>query len=174
MSLPIIQEPAAILRGIAKPVPVVDATSLWVKKLTAEMSDALAACVDGVALAAPQINQPWRVFVVGERALLKRGDTKPWPGDLVFINPKIIRQSRRQAEFLEGCLSVRNKYGTIKRHERVSVEAYDLAGLKFVRHASGLLAQVFQHEIEHLDGTLFIDRAWDIHEVEPDQNQGHA
>ena len=90
----------------------------------------------------------------------------------MFINPIIVRRSRKQIELLEGCLSVRNQYGTIKRHERVSVAAYDLAGRKFVRHASGLLAQIFQHEVEHLDGVLFTDRAWDIHEVE--SNQNHA
>jgi peptide deformylase len=53
----------------------------------------------------------------------------------------------------------------VKRHERVTVEAYDQAGKKFTRHASGLMAQIFQHEIAHLDGGLFIDEAWDLHEV---------
>ena len=170
MPLLIRQENDPALREIAKPVPAADLGRPWVKKLVNEMSAALAACADGVALAAPQIGESWRIFIIGERAFPKRDGSKPWPSDLVFINPKIIRQSRRQAELTEGCLSVRNRYGMIKRCQRVSVEAYDLAGRKFVRHASGLLAQVFQHEIEHLDGVLFIDQAWDLHDVELNQD----
>jgi len=170
MPLLIRQEPDPVLREIAKPVPVVDLSSSWVKKLIVDMSAALAVCVDGVALAAPQIGESWRIFIVGERAFPTDNKSRIWPGDLVFINPAIIRRSRKQVEVVEGCLSVRNQYGTIKRHERVSVIAYDLAGRKFARHASGLLAQVFQHEIEHLDGVLFIDRAWDLHEVKPNQD----
>ena len=170
MPLLIRQKENPALRQIAKPVPIADLPAAWVKKLIDDMSTALAVCVDGVALAAPQIGESWRIFIIGERAFPDGDKTKTWPGDLVFINPTIIRRSRKQVELAEGCLSVRNQYGTTKRHERVSVAAYDLAGRKFVRHGSGLLAQVFQHEIEHLDGVLFTDRAWDLHEVGPNQN----
>ena len=165
MTSPIRQVKDPVLRQIAKVVPLEDLSAPWLKKIIGEMSATLAQCVDGVALAAPQIGELWRLFIVGERAFSKRDTIKPWSGDLVFINPVIVRQSRRQVNLTEGCLSVRNLYGTTRRHERVSVEAYDQLGHKFVHHASGLLAQVFQHEIEHLDGILFIDQAQDLHEI---------
>ena len=167
MPLPVRQNQDPVLRQLAKPVPIEDRLAPWLDKMIGEMSATLTACPDGVALAAPQIGESWRVFIVGERAFLKRDASQPWTGDLVFINPVITRRSRRKIEFTEGCLSIRSRYGTTKRHERVSVAAYDLAGRKFTRHASGLMAQVFQHEIEHLDGILFIDHAWDLHDVEP-------
>jgi peptide deformylase len=165
MILPVRQVADPVLRQIAQAIPLKDLSAPWLEKIIKEMSVTLAGCVDGVALAAPQIGELWRLFIVGERAFPKRDTSKPWPGDLVFINPVIVRQSRRQIDLTEGCLSVRNLYGTTRRHERVSVEAYDQLGHKFVRHASGLLAQVFQHEIQHLDGILFIDQAQDLHEV---------
>ncbi len=161
----VIQEPDSVLRQISQ--PVLDYGSAEVKKLIEKMSSTLAACADGVALAAPQIGELWRVFIVGERAFPKSENAKPWEHDLVFINPEIVRRSRKKAELIEGCLSVMNQFGTVKRHEQVTVEAYDLAGKKFTHHASGLMAQIFQHEIAHLDGHLFIDEAWDIHEVTP-------
>lgn len=158
MNLPVRQEPDPVLREISRPVPLPDLGSAWVAKLVAGMTVVLATCVDGVALAAPQIGELWRVFIVGERAS---------PKLLIFINPKIVRRSRKKIELIEGCLSVVNQFGTVKRHEQVTVEAYDQTGKKFTRHASGLMAQIFQHEIAHLDGKLFIDEAWDIHEVTP-------
>lgn len=165
MTLPVKQVNDPILRQIAKAIPLKDLSAPWLEKIIRGMSATLAGCVDGVALAAPQIGELWRLFIVGERAFPKRDSAKPWSGDLVFINPVITRQSRRKVDLTEGCLSVRHRYGTTRRHERVSVEAYDQFGRKFVRHASGLLAQVFQHEIEHLDGILFIDQARDLHDV---------
>ncbi|HEY4476898.1 MAG TPA: peptide deformylase [Candidatus Paceibacterota bacterium] len=170
--LTIRQKEDPVLRQLAKPVPTIDFDSTWLSKLVGDMSTTLAACQDGVALAAPQIGESWRVFIIGERAFPQRDTKKPWSENLVFINPIITRRSRRQLEVLEGCLSVASCYGTIKRHERVSVAALDLHGDKFTRHASGLLAQIFQHEIEHLDGILFIDQAWNLHDV--DHGQGHV
>ena len=172
MTLPVRQVEDPVLRQIAQAIPLEDLTAPWLEKIIKEMSVTLAGCVDGVALAAPQIGELWRLFIVGERAFPNRNTAKPWPGDLVFINPVIVRQSRRQVDLTESCLSVRNYYGTTKRHERVSVEAYDQLSHKFFRHASGFLAQVFQHEIQHLDGVLFIDQARDLHEVEPETNHG--
>lgn len=164
------QTPDRILRNLAKPVLPADFEAVWLRELVENMSLTLEACIEGVALAAPQIGESRRIFIVGRRAFPDRDAEKPWPGDLVFINPVIVRRSRRQIEVVEGCLSIANRYGTLKRRERVSVEAFDLLGRKFTRHASGLLAQIFQHEIEHLDGRLFIDQARDLHYVEPDRH----
>ena len=87
--------------------------------------------------------------------------------DLIFINPKITKLSQKKGWVPEGCLSVRWLYGKTLRSQKASIEAYDEHGKKFIRGASGLLAQIFQHETDHLDGILFIDHAKDIKEELP-------
>ena len=84
--------------------------------------------------------------------------------DLVFINPKISKLSREKEWVPEGCLSVRPLYGKTFRSKKATVEAYNENGKKFSRGASGLLAQIFQHETDHLNGILFIDHAKEIKE----------
>ena len=84
------------------------------------------------------------------------------PKDLIFINPKISKLSRKKDWVSEGCLSVRPLYGRTFRSKKATVTAYDENGRKFTRGASGLLAQIFQHETDHLDGILFTDHAKDI------------
>ncbi|MFC1730761.1 peptide deformylase, partial [candidate division KSB1 bacterium] len=86
--------------------------------------------------------------------------------DLVYINPKIKKTSKKLSELEEGCLSVEGYSGTVTRSQQVTVEAYDEHGVKFTRGASGLLAQIFQHEIDHLNGVLYIDHARDIKKLE--------
>ena len=102
----------------------------------------------GVGLAAPQIGKSIRLIVV-ERT----------PAPLVLINPKIVKHSLRRDTMEEGCLSVPGKYGLIKRYKSVSVKAQTLDGQPFELEAKGFLAQIFQHEIDHLNGTLYIDKA---------------
>jgi len=87
--------------------------------------------------------------------------------DLVFINPKITKLSRKKEWVSEGCLSVRWLYGKTFRSKRATITAYDENGKRFQRGASGLLAQIFQHENDHLNGILFIDHAKDIKEELP-------
>ena len=87
---------------------------------------------------------------------------------MVFINPKISKLSREKEWVPEGCLSVRPLYGKTLRSKKATVVAYDENGKKFTRGASGLLAQIFQHETDHLDGILFIDHAKDIKEELPE------
>ena len=82
--------------------------------------------------------------------------------DLVFINPKISKLSRDKEWLPEGCLSVRPFYGKTWRSKKATVTAYDENGKKFERGGSGLLAQIFQHETDHLNGILFIDHAKDV------------
>ena len=82
--------------------------------------------------------------------------------DLFFINPKISKLSREKDWVPEGCLSVRWLYGMTFRSKKATITAYDENCKKFTRGASGLLAQIFQHECDHLDGILFVDRALDI------------
>ncbi|MCB9814969.1 peptide deformylase [Candidatus Nomurabacteria bacterium] len=114
--------------------------------------------VDGyaaVAIAAPQIGVAKRMFLVEDQNS-EREDTIP---TIVAINPRIIKFSKKTHEVGEGCLSVVEKYGVVVRHKNVTFEALDENGKSFTRGAGGLLAQIIQHECDHLDGTLFVDRA---------------
>lgn len=168
-----------VLRAVAPSVPLSDIGSKKLEKIVSDMVSALRNEADGVAIAAPQIGVSLRIFVVSGHILAeiksveKREPPKgitPLP-DMVFINPKITRRSREKEDLEEGCLSVRPLYGFVSRSKRVTVTAIDMKGKKFERGASGLLAQIFQHETEHLDGMLFIDKAKDIHEINYDKDK---
>ena len=169
---PIVQTDAPVLRLVAKPLPTKDFGTMKLKSLIARMSRALAKEKFGVALAAPQIGESLRIFVVAGRVLQESSDKDaeaekekeekehlPRPQDIIFINPEIIRLSRKTKEMSEGCLSVRGKYGTVIRHEKATVRARDIDGKLFTYHASGLMAHIFQHECDHLDGILYTDKA---------------
>jgi peptide deformylase len=129
------------------------------------MKEALNAEEDGVAIAAPQINHSLRIFVVAKRA------SKLLTEDTAFINPVIIRIGKKKEELSEGCLSVRWKYGLVKRATSATVRAYNIDGNEFVMSGRGLLAQIFQHEIDHLNGILFIDKAKKVEDIPPTPRQ---
>ncbi len=163
------------LRQVAKAVPIKDISSPKIKKLISNMKKALAAQDDGVAIAAPQIGEAVRVIVVsGKVKEIAEGIEniealkKTNHPDDVYINPVIIRSSKEKKPMEEGCLSVRWLYGKVNRSTKVQIEAYDEKGKKIKRGASGLLAQIFQHEVDHLEGVLFIDKAKDVHEFIPE------
>lgn len=118
---------------------------------------------DGVAIAAPQINIPLRIFVVSKRALPKALE------DMVFINPTITKLGKKKEMVSEGCLSVRWKYGMVKRSLTATVRATNMEGNEFVMSGKGLLAQIFQHETDHLNGVLFIDKAVDVEDLPPNK-----
>ena len=161
----IVQVEDKVLRQTAKEVPVADIGSAKLNKILADMNTALDAEDDGVAIAAPQIGVPLRIFVVSGKVFPKKaGSTQ---ANQVFINPVIKKLSAKRIKMEEGCLSVRWIYGETKRADRAMVEAYNEKGHKFVRQGSGLLAQIFQHEIDHLEGVLFIDKATHLHEIPP-------
>jgi peptide deformylase len=176
MTVRILQKDAPVLREKAAEVLPADLQSAKVRKILSQMQAALETQDDGVALAAPQIGAPLRIFIISKAALAlpkelqkrKEANTaelKKAAGYLVFINPVITKLSREKAVVDEGCLSVRPLYGRVKRAKKATVQAYDERGAKFTRGASGLLAQIFQHETDHLNGILFIDRATDIKEL---------
>jgi peptide deformylase len=90
--------------------------------------------------------------------------------DRIFINPEITKLLRRLNGFrVKVVFQVRWIYGTAKRHKEASIQAYDEYGKKFTMKASGLLAQIFQHEVDHLNGILFIDHAKDIRHMTDDE-----
>lgn len=174
----IVQRENPVLRDVAKTVPVKDISSPAIKKIIERMREALDGQDDGVALAAPQIGESVRIFVVSGKIFDKGFEKKDYVRDLknthpdlVFINPELTKLSREKKPMPEGCLSVRWLYGDVRRATRATVTAYDEHGKKFERGAGGLLAQIFQHEIDHLDGILFIDKAVDIHEAKPEHSQ---
>jgi len=103
---------------------------------------------NGVGLAAPQIGKLIRMFVLTADDEVKR----------VFINPQIIKTSTETCEYEEGCLSIPQMYETIVRPEKVTVQALNEQGKVFTLEAEGLLARIIQHEYDHLDGILYIDR----------------
>lgn len=160
---------AKVLRQIAKPVPMDDIGSKKLGDIITRMKAALHGESDGVAIAAPQIGESLRIFVVSGKVLSEDKDAKS-ENDLVFINPEFTKLSRSKKSMEEGCLSVRWLYGFVDRHEKAAVQAYDEKGKKFEKRGSGLMAQIFQHEMDHLDGVLFIDKAHNVREIPPEKS----
>jgi peptide deformylase len=148
LSLSVIHYPHPTLRHVSKPLKRVDAELRgWI----AEMFE-LMYKFEGVGLAANQVDLPYRVFIANVE-----GDPNATDAECVFINPVILRGSG-QAEREEGCLSIPGVYAPVNRKEKVTVQAYNLAGEEVSGDFEGLFARIVQHEIDHLDGRLFIDR----------------
>ena len=133
-----------ILRQKAQPVEEINDE---IRQLANDMLETMID-VDGVGLAAPQIGRSIRMFVIMADDDVKR----------VFINPQIIKTSNEVGPYDEGCLSIPQVYETIVRPLQVTVQAYDENGKRFTLDADGLLARCIQHENDHLDGVLYIDR----------------
>lgn len=169
---PIVTEGDPVLRLKAKEVPKAMFKSKELADIIARMSASLHATPHGVAIAAPQIGISYRIFVVAGFAAagVGRHDEGAMEiPDVAFINPVITKRSRKKIAIDgEGCLSVPHIYGTIKRSEKATVRAYDVNGAKFERGGSELMAEIFEHECDHLDGILFIDKATNIHEEVPE------
>jgi peptide deformylase len=177
----ILQKEEKVLREVASEVPIEEISSPKIKKILKEMSLALASQDDGVAIAAPQIGYSLRIFLVAGKVFNKdflenrksgvktKESDQPTkqPKDLVFINPVIKKMSSKKKWVPEGCLSVRWLYGKTHRSEKATVVAYDENANKFELGGSGLLAQIFQHETDHLNGILFIDHAKELKEETP-------
>lgn len=180
----IVQSENPVLREIAQEVPLSQIGKPKINKIIEDMIIALDGESDGVAIAAPQIGISLRIFVISGKIFdddFIRGQgsiegdlyKKPRQKDLVFINPILKKISRDKKLLSEGCLSVRPIYGKVRRATRATVEAYDENGKKVVRDGVGLLAHIFQHETDHLDGVLFIDKAKDLHEAPIEGDLGY-
>ena len=173
MKDPIVQAGDPVLRLEAKPVSKKEFGSRKLHALIQKMSKTLAQEEFGVAIAAPQVGVSLRLFVVAGRAFVAdleadERESAPTPPDMAFLNPEIIRLSRKKKEMSEGCLSVRGQYGTVLRHEKATIQAQDEHGNFFTYHGSGLIAHIFQHEIDHLDGILYTDKALALREEKKD------
>ena len=180
----IVTEDHPALRMASIQIPESEIKGKYVQDLISHMSKMLASQIDGVGLAAPQVGVPLALFIVSGKIFLNDEDRDKVmeaeknkkkhkviiPEDLVCINPKIVKISKDKKWMDgEGCLSVRWVYGKVQRSLRVTIKAQDKEGKSFTRGASGLLSHIFQHEVDHLNGVLFIDKAKDLKEYEPEE-----
>lgn len=158
---PVVQNPDPVLRKVAEPIK--DFNDPGLKTLIKDMKDTVIE-EDGAGLAAPQIGVSKAVFVIPEEYAPKvRIPAKPHSmikpkKQEVFINPRILDYSKAKEEIEEGCLSVKGIYHSTVRSYEATIEAYNEKGKKFRVSGQGLLARIFQHETDHLNGILFIDR----------------
>jgi peptide deformylase len=147
MIRPILKYGDRALQAAARPV---DAVTPDVDRLVGDMVETMYAA-PGIGLAAPQIGVPLRIFVID----LSVG--RDPEGLIVMINPEFVDRGGMQLEE-EGCLSLPGFNATVVRPSRAVVKGLDLTGAEHAREGTGLLARAFQHEMDHLDGTLFVDR----------------
>lgn len=143
--LPILNFPDPRLRTKAKPVEVVDDQ---IRTLAADMLETMYAA-PGIGLAASQVDRHIQLIVMD----LSEEKNQP----MVFINPRITPLTEDTQPYEEGCLSVPQIFDKVERPARVKIEALDLDGKTFTLEADGLLAVCIQHEMDHLDGKLFVD-----------------
>ena len=143
----IITEPNKILRQISKPVVTVNETE---QKLMDDMLDTMYAA-KGIGLAAIQIGIPKRIIVMD----ISKDQDKNEP--MYFVNPIIKNKNSNHSTYEEGCLSVPNQFAEVNRPSTCEIEFLDYNGNKKILNASGLLATCIQHEMDHLEGILFID-----------------
>lgn len=175
--LPYTKNPS--LRESAREVPVADIQSKHIRSLIADMKILLSKEEYGVALAAPQIGESVQLFIVSGTAKRKRAEKLAKVGsedelgseqlpseDTVYINPLFLKMSRKKSDKHEGCLSIRGKWGTVPRAKQVRMRWYDENGAKHERGFSDFLAHVFQHEMDHLQGILYIDKATHLYDEE--------
>lgn len=156
------------LHTIAEEITSEDFTSGLVTKLIKDLRSALKSySVNGftaVAIAAPQIGVSKRIFLIEDQS--KDRDALP---HLIAINPVIVKASKKTHLVGEGCLSIPDYYGLVRRSKNVTMRALDENGKQYERGAGGLLAQIIQHEHNHLDGILFTDiaeKVWTKDEVD--------
>ncbi|MFW6093038.1 MAG: peptide deformylase [Pseudomonadota bacterium] len=153
-----------ILRQRARPLREAEIGSPQTRGLVEDMIETLHHA-GGIGLAAPQVGEPIRL------AIIEIGDAESRYGDIpqmpltVFVNPELEVLDPARAGYWEGCLSVPGLRGFVERPQHVRVTARDLAGAPVELELRGFLATVFQHEFDHLDGRLYIDRMDDLRKL---------
>ncbi len=142
--------PNPILRKKSRDLDAKEISTNKIKSLCSAMVKTMKK-IDGVGLSAPQIGKNIRLVVINTKA-----------GPLCLINPKITKKSWARLWEQEGCLSVPGIYGKVLRHKKITCSYFNSKGKKIKLTAQGLLARVIQHETDHLNGILFIDKAKEL------------
>jgi len=169
---PVVTVPEPVLREKAKPV----------RKITPEIQTLIDDMIEtmreapGVGLAAPQVRVGMQVIVVeyaqGSENADAEADAEPKPPKLyAVVNPEITRHSKETEIGNEGCLSIPDYMGEIERYSTVTLKGLDRHGRPFKLKAKGWMARIFQHEIDHINGVLFIDRTDKVWKMEPDEEK---
>ena len=161
------------LHTIAAEVTAEEFADGTIAKLVKDMKAALKEySVEGfvaVAIAAPQIGVSKRIFLVEDQS----NDRDSLPS-FVAINPSLSKLSKKTSLVGEGCLSIPEAYGLVRRHKKATLKAVDADGRPYHIDAEGLIAQIVQHEVDHLDGILFTDRAekvWHKDDLDTDNDK---
>ncbi|MES2120822.1 MAG: peptide deformylase [Pseudomonadota bacterium] len=151
----IYETPDPVLREISKPVETFDEE---LKTLVADMFDTMYEA-PGIGLAAVQVGVPIRLLVIDLQEPEDEEDpeSKPVKDPRVFVNPEILWTSDHDVPYTEGCLSVPEQYAEVMRPDRIRARWQDVEGKKYEEELDGLLAVCLQHEMDHLNGVLFID-----------------
>ena len=159
--IPTVQVGDPVIRKRAARVE--SATSAGSRRVIRDLIDSMRAD-NLVGMAAPQIGVSARIFVSEVRTTTYRKGVGPTDCTRVFVNPRIVARSERMVAGYEGCGSVAHAdlFGKVSRHQSVTVRALDEKGKPFELKAAGLLARIVQHEIDHLDGKVFLDRMKDM------------
>lgn len=157
MKLQIITEGNPLLRNKSETIPVeiISTLKVFVQNLAQTMYED-----DGIGIAAPQVGKNIRLIIIGTKN-----------GPMALFNPKITKKSWRQEWGEEGCLSVPGVFGDVKRSKSIQATYLDKKGKVQKLSAEGLFARVIQHEVDHLNGILFIDKARNISKNSTHKNQ---
>lgn len=157
---PIVEMGAPVLRARAE--PVADASSPDIRRLAGDMIETMQDA-PGVGLAAPQVGVGLRLIVYRVPPQRRLAGEPPGPVDPVaIVNPQIVIVDATEQVGREGCLSIPGLVGEVPRASRITVTGFDLDGRPLTRDATGFHARVIQHEVDHLDGVLYIDRMRDL------------
>lgn len=153
-----------VLRQKAQHIRISDISSDKIQSLIADMRHTLLEKKLGVAMAAPQVDESLALVVIAVRPLIHRHKVKLF--DLVLINPEITEYIGRRKSLWEGCISSgrggkADLFGKVPRHPKIKVRFYDAEGKRHHEEFSGLKAHIIQHEVDHLNGILFVDRVKD-------------
>jgi len=159
MFLQIITEPNPILRQVGKELTVEEIGSKKIKKLIKDLIETMY-IHDGVGIAAPQVGESVKIFIIA------KDFTPTKEKDLILINPVWEKKSIAKYIDEEGCLSVPGVYGLVKRYKKIKVKALDENGKEICFEAEDFPARVIQHESDHLQGILFIDKAKKLRRAE--------
>lgn len=175
----ILQKNSKILRKKSEKIPLDKIGSKKIKGIIEKMKKAVNSRDDGVAIAAPQIGEAIQMFLISKKAfeiIYGKEDienTKKVFEDKIFINPELTKISKEKADVEEGCLSVKEVYGLVERSKKATIKAHDENGKLFTMGGSGLMAQIFQHEMDHLDGVLFTDKTKNTWKTNPKEEMEH-